>query len=47
LVLEDDLLDAQTLRAAGAALDDGADLGECIATALRVRGVELDSWHDE
>ena len=47
LVLDDDLLDAQTLRAAGAALYGGADLGECIVTARRVRGVELDSWHDE
>ena len=47
LVLEDDLLDAQTLRTAGAALYGGADLGECVATAVRVRGVELDSWHDE
>lgn len=42
----DELLDAQLLRAVGAALYDGADLGECLHAAKAVRGVDLDSWHD-
>ena len=47
LALEDDLLDAQLLRAVGAAPYGGADVGECLATARRVKGTDLDSWHDE
>ena len=47
LALEDDLLDAQTLRAVAAAHYGGADIGECLATARRVKGTDLDSWHDE
>lgn len=46
LTLRDDILDAQSLRAAGAAAYGGADLGEVIATARRVKGTNLDSWHD-
>ena len=47
VALKDELLDAQTLRAMGAVLAGGADLGECLATARRVKGTDLDSWHDE
>ena len=47
LALKDDLLDAQTLRAVAAAHYGGADIGECLATARRVKGTDLDSWHDE
>ncbi len=47
VALKDELLDAQTLRAMGAGLAGGADLGECLATARRVKGTDLDSWHDE
>ena len=47
LALKDELLDAQVLRAVGAALYGGADIGECLSTAGRVRGNDLDSWHDE
>ena len=45
LALKDELLDAQVLRAVGAALYGGADIGECLSTAGRVRGNDLDSWH--
>ena len=45
LALKDELLDAQLLRAVGAALYGGADVGECLSTAGRVRGNDLDSWH--
>lgn len=44
--VKDELLDVQTLRAAGSALYGGADLGECLATARRVRGTNLSSWLD-
>ncbi len=46
-LLKDDLLDAQLLRTMGYAPYGGADVGECLATAGRVRGTSLDSWHDE
>lgn len=45
--VRDDLLDAQALRAAGTAAYGGADVGECLATARRVRGTDLSSWHRE
>jgi alpha-beta hydrolase superfamily lysophospholipase len=43
--LKDELLDAQTLRAAGTALYGGADIGECLTTAAAVGGTDLTSWH--
>jgi pimeloyl-ACP methyl ester carboxylesterase len=46
LVLKDELLDAQLLRVVGASLYGGSDVGECLVTARRVRGVDLDSWHE-
>jgi alpha-beta hydrolase superfamily lysophospholipase len=45
LAMKDELLDAQTLRAAGTAPYGGADLGECLAAASAVRGTDLTSWH--
>jgi alpha-beta hydrolase superfamily lysophospholipase len=45
--VKDELLDAQVLRTAGSAPYGGADLGECLATARRVAGTNLSSWHDE
>src|SRR5512133_2319840 len=47
LVIDDALLDAQLLRVTGTALYGGADLGECLATAGRLNGTDLTSWHDE
>jgi alpha-beta hydrolase superfamily lysophospholipase len=46
LVVRNELLDAQTLRAAGAAPYGGADIGECLAAATAVRGTDLASWHE-
>lgn len=46
LVLKDDLLDAQTLRAIGSAPYGGADIGEALGAARNVRGDNLDSWFD-
>jgi alpha-beta hydrolase superfamily lysophospholipase len=45
--VKDELLDAQALRAAGTAAYGGADVGECLATARRVRGTDLSSWYAE
>lgn len=42
----DELLDAQLLRVVGSAAYGGADVGECLAAARRVRGTDLASWHD-
>ena len=47
LAVKDGLLDAQTLRAAGTTAYGGADVGECLTTARRVRGTDLASWHTE
>jgi alpha-beta hydrolase superfamily lysophospholipase len=44
--MKDELLGAQTLRAMGSAPYGGADIGECLAAAARVRGTDLTSWHD-
>jgi hypothetical protein len=45
-VVRNELLDAQTLRAAGAAPYGGADIGECLAAATAVRGTDLASWQE-
>jgi pimeloyl-ACP methyl ester carboxylesterase len=45
LAVKDELLDAQTLRAAGAAPYGGADIGECVTTARAADGTDLSSWH--
>jgi len=47
VALKDELLDAQLLRAVGAAPYGGSDVGECLAVAGRVRGTDLDGWHRE
>jgi pimeloyl-ACP methyl ester carboxylesterase len=46
VALEDELLDAQLLRAIGQAPYGGADIGECLAAASRIHGDDLDSWYD-
>jgi alpha-beta hydrolase superfamily lysophospholipase len=47
VALKDELLDAQLLRTMGSAPYGGADVGECLATAARVKGTDLASWHNE
>ncbi len=44
--VRDELLAAQTLRTMGSAPYGGADIGECLATAAKVDGTNLTSWHD-
>lgn len=45
--VKDELLDAQTLRAAATATFGGADVFETIAIARRVKGTDFGSWHAE
>ena len=47
VALKDELLDAQLLRTMGGAPYGGADIGECLTTAVRVKGTDLASWHNE
>lgn len=47
LLLKDELLDAQLLRAVGTAGYGGADLGECLATARRIDERDLNSWFEQ
>ena len=46
-LMKDELFEAQLLRAMGYAPYGAADIGECLATAGRIAGTELDHWHDE
>jgi hypothetical protein len=45
-LMQDELFEAQLLRAMGYAPYGGADVGECLATAGRISGTDLDAWHD-
>lgn len=45
LILKDELLDAQLLRVAGSSIYGGADIGECVEAARRIKGTSLDSWY--
>jgi pimeloyl-ACP methyl ester carboxylesterase len=44
---ENPLFDAQLLRALAHAYYGGADVGECLSTAHRIREGDFDSWYDE
>jgi alpha-beta hydrolase superfamily lysophospholipase len=46
LVLRDELLDAQVLRAIGTAPYGGADIGECLAAARSIDESDLASWYE-
>ncbi len=46
MLMKDELFDAQLLRAIGYAPYGAADVGECLATASRIQGTDLDGWHD-
>ncbi len=47
VLMKDELFQAQLLRAIGYAPYGGADIGECLATAARIPGTDLDQWHDQ
>ena len=45
--MRDELFEAQMFRALGYAPSGAADAGECLATASRISGTNLDQWHSE
>ena len=47
VLFENPLFDAQLLRALAHAYYGGADVGECLSTAQRIREDDFDSWYDE
>lgn len=46
-LMKDELMNAELVRAIGYAPYGAADFGECVATASRITGTDLTSWHDE
>ena len=46
-LMKDELFSAELVRAIGYAPYGAADFGECVATASRIVGTDLTSWHDE
>lgn len=47
IYFKDELFDAQFLRALSAIYYGGADIGECFATAQRIKETNLESWYQE
>lgn len=47
LFFRDDSFDAQLLRSLGHIYDRGADFGECLSTAFRIRDGDWESWYQE
>ncbi len=47
LHFDNELFDAQFLRALGKIYDRGADVGECFSTAFRIRDNDKESWYQE
>lgn len=45
IAFRDPLYDGQLLRALGHTSYGGAEIGECLATAARVRNRDRDSWY--
>ena len=45
VAFKDELLDAQFVRTVGTAPYGGADIGECLAAAAQVDGLDLGSWY--
>lgn len=46
-LMKDELFEAQLVRTMGYAPYGAADIGECLVTAARISGADLDQWHDE
>src|SRR5205085_9361300 len=47
LVFRDQTFSFELLRAIGYTVYDGADIGECLATAARIKEGDVESWHTE
>lgn len=46
VIMDDEMLDAQTLRAIGHIYEGGGDYGECHSTASRIRAHDVKSWYN-
>ena len=47
LVFKDEHFSFELIRTLGCAVYNGADIGECLATAMAIRNGDMDSWHRE
>jgi pimeloyl-ACP methyl ester carboxylesterase len=47
MLMKDELMNAELVRAIGYAPYGAADFGECVTTASRIKGTDLTGWHDE
>jgi pimeloyl-ACP methyl ester carboxylesterase len=47
LVFQDQAFSFELLRAVGYTVYNGADIGECLATATRIKEGDFESWHTE
>src|SRR2546421_12136587 len=47
LIFRDQTFSFELLRAIGYTVYDGADIGECLATAARIKEGDFESWHTE
>ena len=47
LVFRDQTFSFELVRAIGYTVYDGADIGECLATAARIKEGDFESWHTE
>jgi hypothetical protein len=47
MVFKDHLFEAQWLRAVGHSAAGGAEIGECLAAARRIREPDAESWYPE
>jgi hypothetical protein len=45
MVFKDHLFEAQWLRAVGHSAAGGAEIGECLAAARRIREPDAESWY--
>ena len=47
IVFNDPTFSSQLLRTIGEAYYKGADIGECLSTAYRIKESDFESWHAE
>ena len=47
IVFQDPTFSLQLLRTIGETYYKGADIGECLSTAYRIKEGDFESWHEE
>ena len=47
LIFDDPTFSLQLLRAISQTYYKGADIGECLSTAYRIKESDFESWHNE